>query len=61
MDYELTRSVMTVVMFLIFVGIAVWAYSSRARARFDEAAQLPLEDELNPAPPAGPAAEGQPK
>ncbi|HEX2830540.1 MAG TPA: cbb3-type cytochrome c oxidase subunit 3 [Burkholderiales bacterium] len=46
MDYEIARSVSTVVMFVVFVGIALWAYSARQRTRFDEAAQLPLEDEL---------------
>ena len=46
MDYEIARSVTTLVMFLVFIGIALWAYNDRQRARFDEAAQLPLEDEL---------------
>ena len=46
MDYEIVRSLTTVVMLLVFIAIALWAYSSRQRARFDEAAQLPLEDEL---------------
>ena len=49
MDYEIARSVTTLVMFLVFIGIALWAYSGRQRARFDEAAQLALEDELKPA------------
>ena len=48
MDYEIARSVTTLVMFLVFIGIALWAYSGRQRARFDEAAQLALEDELKP-------------
>lgn len=48
MDYETTRAVLTVVMLLLFIGIVVWAYSSRQRNRFDAAAQLPLEDELEP-------------
>ena len=53
MDYETARSAMTVVMLLVFVGIAAWAYSGRQRARFDEAAQLPLEDELALLPARG--------
>jgi cytochrome c oxidase cbb3-type subunit IV len=53
MDYDIARSVTTVVMFLVFVGIAAWAYSARQRTRFDEAAQLPLEDELELLPAQG--------
>lgn len=48
MDYQTTRAVFMVVMLLLFVGIVVWAYSGRQRNRFDAAAQLPLQDELEP-------------
>ena len=37
----------TAVLLLAFLGIAGWAYSARTRARFDDAAQLPLRDELS--------------
>lgn len=30
---------------VLFLGIAVWAYSSRNRAVFDEAARIPLDDD----------------
>jgi len=39
------RSAFTVMMFLIFIGIVVWAWSGRSRRRFDEAANLPFADE----------------
>ena len=39
-------SVWTVVVFLVFIGIVVWAWSSKRQQRFDEAARLPLEDDL---------------
>ena len=32
----------TVISFLVFVGIGVWAYSRRRRSDFDEAANLPF-------------------
>ncbi len=36
------RVVLTVVSFLVFVGIAVWAFSRRRKRDFDEAASLPF-------------------
>ncbi|MEO7245400.1 MAG: CcoQ/FixQ family Cbb3-type cytochrome c oxidase assembly chaperone [Rubrivivax sp.] len=36
---------MTLFSFLAFVGLWVWAWSRRNRARFDEAAQLPFVGE----------------
>ena len=36
------RVVITVVSFLVFVGIAVWAFSRRRKRDFDEAAMLPF-------------------
>ena len=36
------RVVLTVVSFLVFVGIAVWAFSRRRKRDFDEAARLPF-------------------
>jgi len=45
MDINDLRSLVTVVSLLLFIGIAVWAWSKRNQARFDEAAQLPFQDE----------------
>ncbi len=35
----------TVVLMASFIGILFWAYSSRRRTSFDEAANLPFADE----------------
>jgi cytochrome c oxidase cbb3-type subunit 4 len=35
----------TAALLLLFIGIAVWAWSARNRERFAEAARLPLEDD----------------
>jgi cytochrome c oxidase cbb3-type subunit 4 len=35
----------TVVLFVIFIGIVVWAYSRRRKKDFDEAARLALDDD----------------
>ncbi len=45
MDITTMRIVATLASFACFVGIWVWAFSRRNRARFDEAAQLPFEQE----------------
>jgi len=41
-------SLMTVVSFVTFIGIVVWAYSKKRKAAFDEAANAPfaLPDEV---------------
>ncbi|RMF96578.1 MAG: cbb3-type cytochrome c oxidase subunit 3 [Gammaproteobacteria bacterium] len=55
MDAGTWRGIFTVVMLLLFVGICIWAYSSRRRSDFDEAARLPLEPDGESIPPAGDA------
>jgi cytochrome c oxidase cbb3-type subunit 4 len=45
-DINDLRSILTVVTLIMFVGIVAWAYSGRRRQAFDEAANLPFNDEL---------------
>ena len=45
MDIELLRSVMTVVLFVAFVGIVLWAWSRGAARGFEEAALLPFDED----------------
>jgi cytochrome c oxidase cbb3-type subunit IV len=45
MDIDDLRVVVTVVSFIVFVGIVVWAYSRKRKRDFDEAAQLPFRGE----------------
>jgi len=45
MDANDLRTIITVVLFLSFIGIIFWAYSSRQKERFDEAANLPFADD----------------
>ena len=45
MDINLLRSIVTVVAFLVFIGIVFWAWSRRNKERFDEAARLPFEQD----------------
>jgi cytochrome c oxidase cbb3-type subunit 4 len=44
MDINILRGVITAVSLACFIGIVVWAYSPRNKARLDEAGRLPLED-----------------
>ena len=46
MDYSIFGSVMTVVMLAVFLGIVAWAFSGKRSAAFEEAARVPLEDEV---------------
>ena len=45
MDINEIRALLTLVGFFAFCGIAVWAYSRRARKGFEEAERLPFEDD----------------
>ena len=42
MDVNTLRSVVTVVTFILFLGIVGWTLSNRRSAEFEEAAQLPF-------------------
>lgn len=42
MDITTLRIAATICSFIAFVGIWVWAFSSRNKTQFDEAAQLPF-------------------
>jgi cytochrome c oxidase cbb3-type subunit 4 len=48
LDVNDLRITATVLSLLTFLGICVWAMARRNRARFDEAAQLPLHEERTP-------------
>jgi len=45
MDINTLRSAATVVSFVTFIGIIVWAYSRRNAADFEQAANLPFEQD----------------
>lgn len=45
MDINDLRTIITSLSFLVFIGIVTWAYSSRQKSRFEEAANLPFADD----------------
>ena len=42
---SVVQSVWTVVAFVIFVGIVIWAWGSGRKAEFDKAARMALDDD----------------
>ena len=48
MDMNDVRAIYTVVLFVVFIGIVLWAWSSHRRRDFDEAANLPLNEPEHP-------------
>lgn len=46
MDINLLRSIWTVVLFAVFIGIVWWAWSGRRKMDFEAAARLPLDDDF---------------
>ncbi|MRH78942.1 CcoQ/FixQ family Cbb3-type cytochrome c oxidase assembly chaperone [Spiribacter sp. C176] len=41
----MVSGIFTTLLLVIFLGIVVWAFSSKRRKDFDEAAQLPLRED----------------
>ena len=53
------HSIWTVLLLILFIGIVIWAFSSRRKRAFDEASRLPLEDEDSHILPPSPRGRGQ--
>jgi cytochrome c oxidase cbb3-type subunit 4 len=51
MGLDELRIGVTLMSFITFIGIMVWAWSRRNKARFDEAAMLPFTDETGGSQP----------
>lgn len=47
MDSTDLRGITTLLVMVAFLGICYWAYSSKQKKRFDEAANLPFADDDN--------------
>jgi cbb3-type cytochrome oxidase subunit 3 len=44
LDFDLMSGVVTIVWFLAFIGLCLWAWSSRRARDFAAAARMPLEE-----------------
>jgi len=58
LDINEARTVVTVLGLVCFIAITLWAFSSRARKGFDEAALLPFSEDDLPALKGGQTKEG---
>jgi cytochrome c oxidase cbb3-type subunit 4 len=45
MDINDLRGISTLFLMVTFIGLCFWAYSSKRKKTFDDAAQLPFADE----------------
>ena len=45
MDFTLFQALWTIVVMVTFLGIVWWAFSSKRKAAFDEAARLPFDED----------------
>ena len=45
MDVNTLRALLTLICFVLFLGIVAWAWSSGSRARFHDAARVPLDED----------------
>jgi cytochrome c oxidase cbb3-type subunit 4 len=45
MDINDLRGLSTLFLMVSFIGLCIWAYSSKRKTTFDEAANLPFADE----------------
>lgn len=52
MNMGTLRGLITLVLMLAFCALAIWLFSKRNKHRFDDVAQLPLEDDAQSIAPA---------
>lgn len=51
MDIGMIRGIGTAVVFIAFISVVLWAYSSKRKSSFDDAANLPFADDPKPNTP----------
>jgi cytochrome c oxidase cbb3-type subunit 4 len=44
-DVSILQTVWTVIAFVFFVGVVLWAWSGKRKKSFDEAARMALDDD----------------
>ena len=45
MDIQTVRGLGTILVFVAFIGVVLWAYNGKRKSSFDEAANLPFADD----------------
>lgn len=47
-DINTLRSIFTLLLFILFIAICIWAYSKRRKQEFEDAANIPFQaDEIS--------------
>lgn len=47
MSISFVQTVWTILAFIFFIAVVIWAWSGARKKDFDEASRLPLDDDLN--------------
>jgi cytochrome c oxidase cbb3-type subunit 4 len=50
MDINTIRAALTIILIIAFLGLVVWAWSSKRKDTFDKLSQMPLEEDDGQAP-----------
>ena len=50
MDINIIRGVLTIILIIAFLGLVIWAWSSKRKDTFDKLSQMPLEEDDGQAP-----------
>lgn len=50
MDINTIRAALTIILIIAFLGLVVWAWSSKRKETFDELSRMPLEEDDGKAP-----------
>ena len=45
MDLTFIQSIWTIVVMVVFVGIVIWAWSGKRKQRFEDAANIPFNED----------------
>jgi cytochrome c oxidase cbb3-type subunit 4 len=45
MNFTILSSIVTVISMVVFIGIIIWAFSARNKARFEKIARQPIDDD----------------
>jgi len=45
MDIGIVQGIWTIIVMIVFIGIVIWAWSGKRKREFDEAANIPFNEE----------------
>ena len=48
MDFTFIQSVWTIVVMVVFIGLVIWAWSGKRKQQFDDAANIPFNEDRQP-------------